>query len=166
MQFPFNNKRSFQYTNKECLDINCALDLIDSNGTGINALSLNETFTYILLKVKEGGDLEEDLDDTINKLTDLFISGFNEQIGLLINALLNTTIINLVNQKINEYLYSISCPGIADTEISKIDIYKTSIASGIIGPFFLLLIFLPYILGKACQKRKKKKSLTKMKKIK
>ena len=52
LQFPFNNKRSFQYTNKECLDINCALDLIDSNGTGINALSLNETFTYILLKVK------------------------------------------------------------------------------------------------------------------
>ena len=166
LQFPFNNKRSFEYTNKECLDMNCTLDLLDSNGTGINALSLNETFTYILVKVKEGGDLEEDLDDTINKFTDLFISCFNEQMGILINAFINTTIINLVIRKINEYLYGVSCPGIADTEINEIDIYKTSITSGIIGSFFLLLIFLPYILGKACQKRKKKKYLTKMKRIK
>ena len=55
-QFPFNNKRSFEYTNRECLDMNCTLDLIDSNETGITALSLNETFNYILVKVKEGGD--------------------------------------------------------------------------------------------------------------
>ena len=56
LQFPFNNKRSFEYTNEECLDMNCTLDLIDSNETGITALSLNETFNYILVKVKEGGD--------------------------------------------------------------------------------------------------------------
>ena len=155
LQFPFNNKKSFEYTNEECLDMNCAIDLIDSNGTGINALSLNETFTYILLEVKEGGDLEEDLDDTISKLTDLFITGFNDQIGLLINALLNTTIINLANQKLNEYLYGVSCPGIADPENSEVDIYKTSMAVGAMGIVFLLFIFSPYILGKACQKGNK-----------
>ena len=88
--------------------MDCIIDLIDSNGTGINALSLNETFKYILLEVKEGGDLEEDLDDTISKITDLFITGFNKQIDILINVLLNTTLINLANQKLNEFLYPVT----------------------------------------------------------
>ena len=88
--------------------MDCIIDLIDSNGTGISALSLNETFKYILLEVKEGGDLEEDLDDTISKITDLFITGFNEQIDILINVLLNTTLINLANKKLNEFLYPVT----------------------------------------------------------
>ena len=108
LQIPFNNTRSFQYTHKECLDMDCIIDLIDSNGTGINALSLNETFKYILLEVKEDGDLEDDLDDTISKITDLFITGFNKQIDILINVLLNTTLINLANQKLNEFLYPVT----------------------------------------------------------
>ena len=108
LQIPFNNTRSFQYTQQECLNVDCIIDLIDSNGTGINALSLNETFKYILLEVKEGGDLEEDLDDTISKITDLFITGFNKQIDILINVLLNTTLINLANQKLNEFLYPVT----------------------------------------------------------
>ena len=29
LQFPFNNKRSFEYTNEECLDMNCTIDLIE-----------------------------------------------------------------------------------------------------------------------------------------
>ena len=157
LQFPFNNKRSLKYSNEECFDMNCVIDLIDSNGTGINALSLNEKLTYVLLDVKEGGDLEEDLDDTINKLADLFITGFSDQIGLLINAFLNTTIINLANQKLNEYLYGISCPGIPDEEISEIEVYQTSMAFGIMGFVFLLFIFWPYILGKACKKRNHEK---------
>ena len=52
IQFPFNNKKSFEYTNQECLNVTCAVDLIDSNGTGINALSLKEAFKFILLELK------------------------------------------------------------------------------------------------------------------
>ena len=48
LQLPFNNKRAEAYTNRECLNLDCVLDLVDSNGTGITALSLNETFNYIL----------------------------------------------------------------------------------------------------------------------
>ena len=157
LQFPFNNKRSFEYTNQECLTPNCIIDLIDSNGTGITALSLNETFTYILLEVKEGGDLEEDLDELIDKLTDLFIAGFDEQIGLLINALLNNTIINLANEKINEYLYPINCPGVEDPDDSEIDKGMTTMASCTAFGLFTLLIFLPYILCKARPKDKGEK---------
>ena len=69
--------------------------------------------------------------------------------------MLNTTIINLANQKLNEYLYGVSCPGIADPENSEVDIYKTSMAVGAMGIVFLLFIFSPYILGKACQKGNK-----------
>ncbi len=55
LQLPIDNKKSKDYTNKECLNLDCVMDLVDDNGTGITALSLNETFTFnkwykILLK--------------------------------------------------------------------------------------------------------------------
>lgn len=87
---PINEKKAKDYTNKECLNLDCITDLADSNGTGVTALSLNETFTYIVLEVDEEGGLEEDVDDTIDKLVQLFISSFDDKISLLINALLNT----------------------------------------------------------------------------
>lgn len=156
-QFPFNNKKSFQYTNKECLNISCILDLIDSNGTGISSISLNETFTYITLEAKEGGYLEEDLDDTISRLTDLFITGFDNNIAILINALVNTTLINLVNKKINEYLYSAKCTELKDEEFSEINIVKASTSVGVCVGIFLILIFSPYILRKAFKKKKEER---------
>ena len=159
LQFPFNDKKSLEYTNEECLNATCIIDLMDSNGTGINALSLNETFTYITLEVKEGGDLEEGLDDTISKLTELFIKGFDNEIGRLINALLNTTIINFANKKVNEYLSSVNCPGIKDPDYSEVDVVKTSAAVGACVGIFLMFIFSPYILCKAFKKKKEERTV-------
>ena len=155
VQFPFNNKRAKEYSNQECLNMDCVLDLIDSNGTGITALSLNETFNYILLEVKEGEELEEDLDDTLDKMTKLFVSNFNNQIGLLINVLLNSTVINLVNNKLNEFLYSKNCPGKPDPGINELNVSMTSIGSVSSLALFTIFIFFPYILGKACKKDKR-----------
>ena len=157
LQFPFNDKKSLEYTNEECLNATCIIDLMDSNGTGINALSLNETFTYITLEVKEGGDLEEGLDDTISKLTELFIKGLDNEIGRLINALLNTTIINFANKKVNEYLSSVNCPGIKDPDYSEVDVVKTTAAVGACIGIFLMFIFSPYILCKAFKKKKEER---------
>ena len=159
LQFSFNDKRAKEYTSEECLDVDCVLDLVDSNGTGITALSLDETFTYILLEVKEGGELEEDLDDTIDKLVRLFVNSFNDQIGLLINALLNSTVINLANNKLNEFLYSKNCPGKPDPDDSEIDATYTSVAAVSALSLFTLFILFPYILGKACKKDKKENLL-------
>ena len=125
----------------------------DSNGTGITALSLNEIFSYILLEVDQSyGGLEEDVDDTIDKLISLFIGSFEDKIGLLINALLNTTVIDFANEQIKNYLYASSCPGIPDVYESQIDILITSLGGFIAFSIFILLIFYPYILGKACGK--------------
>ena len=155
LQFPFNNERIKEYTDQECVNLDCVIDLADSNGTGITSMSLKETFNYILLEIKEGENLEEDLDDTIEKITDLFISSFNDQIGLLINSFLNTTVINLINNKLNEFLYSKNCPGVQNPEYNEIDSTITSFVT--IGAFiiFSFLIFFPYILGKSCKKNKK-----------
>ena len=158
-QFPYNNKKFFAYSNKECLNAKCALDLIDTNGTGINSLSLNETFAYITLEAKEGEDLDEDLDDTISRLTDLFITCLDNDISLLINALINKTLINSVNKKINEYLSNVTCPGIKDPVSSEINIVKTPAAVGVCVCIFLILIFSPYILCKASKKKKKERIL-------
>jgi len=152
IQFPFNNKRSKEYTNQECLNLDCVIDLVDSNGTGITALSLNETFHYLTLEIKGGEDLEEDLSDAVEKLADLFISGFNNEIGLLINGLLNTSVINFANKKLNEFLYPKNCPGIPEPDDSQVDATITSISVISAGAAFLALMFCPYILGRACKK--------------
>ena len=152
IQLPFNDRRAKEYRNQECLTLDCVLDLVDSNGTGITYLSLNETFTYLLLESKTGDDLEEDLDETINRLTTLFITYFNEQIASLLNTLLNTTVINLANQKINEFLYPKSCPDVPDPDMTEIDLNYTSISAALAFFFFGVIIFYPYILGKACGK--------------
>ena len=151
IQLPVNNKKSIKYSDKECLTLDCITDLADSNGTGITAFSLNETFTYIILDIVQKGSLENDLEDTIDKIINLFISNFDDKIPLFINALLNNTVINLVNEKINNYLYSTSCPGLPDEDDSEINKLITSIA--FISAFFLfiIIIFFPYILGKACK---------------
>ena len=155
VQLPFNNKRSFEYTNNECLNLGCIFNLIDSNGTGISYLAFNETFTYITLGVKDGGYLEEDLDDTISRLTDLFITGFDNEIGLLINAILNNTVINLLNKKINEFIYSKSfCKGIKDPTYEIIDVVAMSTSIGVCVGIFFMFIFSPYILCKAFKKKK------------
>ena len=155
IQFPFNNKRSKEFTNQECLNLDCVIDLVDSNGTGITALSLNETFHYLTLEIKGGEDLEEDLSDAVEKLADLFISGFNNEIGLLINGLLNTSVINFANKKLNEFLYPKNCPGIPEPDDSQVDATITSISVISAGAAFLALMFCPYILGRACKKDNK-----------
>ena len=152
IQLPVNSKKLKDYTNKQCLNLDCISDLADSNGTGITALSLNETFTYIILEVDQEGGLEQDVDDTISKIVDLFVSSFVDKISLFINALLNTTVIDLANKEINNYLYSASCPNIQDPEDNEIDKSITSIAGISAFCFFIALIFFPYILGKACGK--------------
>ena len=160
IQFPFNDKKANkEYTNEECLNLDCALDLIDSNGTGITSLSLKEKFNYMLLDIKRGEDLEEDLSDAFEKVTDLFISNFNDQIGLLINALINGTLINLVNNKLNQFLYSKNCPELPEIKKSEIDISITTIAGVSVSLIFIFLIFYPYILGKGCKKETKEKQI-------
>ena len=151
IQLPINNKKSSLYSDKECLTLDCITDLADANGTGITAFSLNETFTYIILDIVEKSSLENDLEDTIDKIINLFISNFDDKIPLFINALLNKTAINFVNEKINNYLYSTSCPGLPDEEVSEVNKLMTTIA--FISAFFLfiIIIFFPYILGKACK---------------
>lgn len=117
------------------------------------------TFSNILLEIKGGSDLEEDLSETIEKIADLFISGFNDQIGLLINALLNRTVINLANDKLNEFLYSMNCPGVPELDDTQVDKTITSIAYISVSSLFFIFIFFPYILGKACKKGKNKNQI-------
>ena len=152
IQLPINEKKGKEYSDKECLTLDCIADLADSNGTGVTALSLNETFTYIILEVDQQGGLEEDVDDTISKLVDLFIRSFDDKIPLFLNALLNTTVIDLLNGYINNYLYTTSCPGIPNPDDNEIDMSYTSGAFLIAFILFSALIFYPYILGKACGK--------------
>ena len=159
IQLPVNNKKSNYYTNKECLTLDCITDLADQNGTGITEFSLDENFTYIIFDIFQKSSLENDLEDTINKLVGLFVSNFDDKIPLFINAFLNKTGINFVNEKINNYLESTSCPTLPDPDDSEIDKNITSIAFISAFCLFIILIFFPYILGKARKKENNKEQI-------
>ena len=149
LQMPLNREELMKYTDRQCLNLECAADLADSTGTGIASLSLNESFTYLLLEVddKEKG-LEDDLDDAIDKLVKLFVSSFDGQISILINAFLNSTVINLINEEINNYLNKASCHKIEDPEFSEIEKNWTMAASASAIFLFFLLILFPYFIYK------------------
>ena len=159
IQLPVHNKKSNYYTNKECLTLDCITDLADQNGTGITQFSLDENFTYIIFDIFQKSSLENDLEDTINKLVGLFVSNFDDKIPLFINAFLNKTGINFVNEKINNYLESTSCPTLHDPDDSEIDKNITSIAFISAFCLFIILIFFPYILGKARKKENNKEQI-------
>ena len=148
IQIPLNNKKLNEYSNKECLNYECFLNLIDPNGAGISSLYLNENFNNIEIEGDEEENLEKDLFDTINKLNNLVGLIFGDNINLLINSFMNSTIINFINAQINNYLYSKNCPKIPDSENSEVHKLATIICSVSLFVLFILIIFFPYILGK------------------
>ena len=152
IQLPINGEKAKGYTDKECLNLDCVLDLADDNGTGITFLSVNETFNYINLKISQESGLEDNLNEAIDKLIDLFISSFENKFNCFINAMLNKTLIDLVNSQINNYLYTNYCPGIKNPDDNEINKLYTSCAFSASFFVFLVLIFCPYILGRACKK--------------
>ena len=159
IQLPVDGKKALRYTDKECLNLDCVLDLPDDNGTGITALSLNETFNYINLKIVQQSGLEDNLNEAIDKLINLFISSFENKFSFFINAMLNKTVIDFANNQINNYLYTNYCPGIKNPDDNEINRLYTSCAFSAAFFVFLILIFCPYILGKDCKKKNSKKNL-------
>ncbi len=59
-------------------------------------------------------DLEEDVDLLIDQISTLFIGAYNDKIPLFINALIISTIIDLINSLINKNLFQQTCPPLKD----------------------------------------------------
>ncbi len=147
MQLPSYSGRVDNYSNAQCLNLQCIIDLFDEKGTGINQLSLNESFEYIKLQAGNG-ELEKEIDNLINDLVGLFIDNYKSQIPAFLNAILNSTLIDKVNNLTSNYMIKNECNNsIIDSEESEIKISVTiwAIVGAII--LYLLLIIFPYILG-------------------
>ena len=153
LQLPSHKGRAGTYSNKQCLNLNCIVDLFDANGTGITLLSLNETFDYI--KIQAGhGELEEDIDKLLNDLIGLFVDSYKNQIPAFLNALINSTLIDLANDYLNKYLYETKCdPNLNDNDESEINSLMTIIAVTGAIIFFSLIIYFPYIKGSSMNKK-------------
>ena len=152
IQLPSISGKADTYSNKQCLNLECIINLFDNEGTGINQLSLNETFEYI--KIQAGnGELEKDIDNLINDLVGLFIDSYKNQIPAFLNAILNSTLIDKVNNLTSNYMIKTKCDDtIKDEEESEIEPRITTLAviSALLLYFFLIIF--PYILGNGCKK--------------
>ncbi len=144
LQTPIEEGRAPSYSSKQCLNLGCILDLFDKNGTGINSLSLIESFQYINIQHGEG-DLEEDVDLLLDQISTLFVGAYNDKIPIFINAIINSTIIDLINGLINTNLYQQTCPPLKDVVKKELNITFTSIAVITALVIFFIIIFNPYI---------------------
>ena len=144
LQTPIEEGRAPSYSSKQCLNLGCILDLFDKNGTGINSLSLIESFQYINIQHGEG-DLEEDVDLLLDQISTLFVGAYNDKIPIFINAIINSTIIDLINGLINTNLYQQTCPPLKDVHKIGVNITFTSIAVITALVIFFIIIFNPYI---------------------
>ena len=159
IQTPIEEGKPSSYSSKQCLNLGCILDLFDKNGTGINSLSLTESFQYINIQHGEG-DLEEDVDLLIDQISTLFVGAYNDKIPLFINVLINSTIIDLINGLINKNLFQQTCPPLKDDHDMGINYKFTSIGllCGLV--IFFLIIFNPYIKERNKLKKQHKSQLT------
>jgi hypothetical protein len=144
LQLPIKKGKASTYSSKQCLNLGCILDLFDKNGTGINSLSLIESFQYINIQHGEG-DLEEDVDLLLDQISTLFVGAYNDKIPIFINAIINSTIIDLINGLINTNLYQQTCPPLKDVVKKELNITFTSIAVITALVIFFIIIFNPYI---------------------
>ena len=151
MQLPSSSGKLDAYTNKDCLNLECILDLADANGTGIIFLNLNETFNNISIYGRKG-ELEEDIDNFIDEIIKLFLYNYQSKMPIFLNAILNSTLIDLLNNYTREYLFKTVCPNIPDPDDGEVNIPMT--LSAISGAFilFFIIIFFPYIIGNGCKK--------------
>ena len=151
MQLPSYSGKVDNYSNKQCLNLQCIINLLDENGTGINQLNLNESFEYIKLQAGNAG-LEEEIDKLINDLVGLFIDSYKNQIPAFINAILNSTLINKINNVTSNYMINTKCEDIKDNEESEIHIPITICAVTGALLLYLFIIIYPYIFGTGCKK--------------
>ncbi len=153
LQVPSIKGKAGSYSNKQCLNLDCIIDLFDSNGTGITLLSLNESFDYIRIQAGHG-DLEEDVDKILDDLIALFVDSYKTKIPAFLNAIINSTLIDLANSYLNDFLYRTSCDSnLLDPDDGELNVPMTiSAVSGALV-LFTLIIFFPYILHSSNKKK-------------
>ena len=143
IQTPIEEGKPSSYSSKQCLNLGCILDLFDKNGTGINSLSLTESFQYINIQHGEG-DLEEDVNSLLDKLINLFVQSYTEQIPEFMGAIINDTLINKINSLLNVFLYQQKCLVLKDPNGSQVD-YPITTAAVISSLVLFMIIIFPYI---------------------
>ena len=152
LQTPIEEGRAPSYSSKQCLNLGCILDLFDKNGTGINSLSLTETFQYI--NIQHGkGDLEEDVDILLDQLINLFVESYTEKIPEFMSAIINDTLINKINSFAHDFFNQQKCENIQDPNDSQID-YPITITAFICSLGLFAFLILPYYRYKKLIKNK------------
>ena len=147
LQVPSIKGKVGNYSNKQCLNLDCIIDLLDSNGTGITLLNLNETFDYIRIQAGHG-ELEEDVDKLLDDLIGLFVDSYKTKIPTFLNAIINSTLIDLANNYLSIYLNKFECDkNLKDPDDGEVNVKMTT--GAISGAFILfsLIVFFPYIKG-------------------
>jgi hypothetical protein len=81
----------------------------------------------------------------LDQISTLFVGAYNDKIPIFINAIINSTIIDLINGLINTNLYQQTCPPLKDVQENGVNYKITSIGliTGLI--IFFIIIFNPYI---------------------
>ena len=101
------------YTDSQCLDLDCLLALASPEGTGMTMLDFNTTINNITL-LAESQSMDKEVRDFFNNIIKFFVDNYYDVIPAFLNGFINEFAIDNVNKLINQTLTTANCQYIAD----------------------------------------------------
>ncbi|KAH0792051.1 hypothetical protein GPJ56_004060 [Histomonas meleagridis] len=139
------------YTNTQCTDINCLKNLLSTEGTGSTYLKFITSIESINL-IASKQDMEVKIREFINNIVKLFVENYREIIPPFLNSYINTYVLQIVNEKLNQLLINENdCPYLPDPPYNEFVAWTTLLAVGVgAGLVFIMLIIV--LIVQKCRK--------------
>eukprot|EP01105_Mastigella_eilhardi_P004641 TRINITY_DN161_c0_g1_i1.p1 TRINITY_DN161_c0_g1~~TRINITY_DN161_c0_g1_i1.p1 ORF type:complete len:1006 (-),score=278.27 TRINITY_DN161_c0_g1_i1:44-3061(-) len=115
MQVAFEAYRAENFTNAMCRDLHCFLSLFYGNGTALTRLLLNISTASLGILAK-GGDLEQDVDATLDAVLALLTGSFESCIPAFLNGFVSGPLLLAANDIIAHGLSNNTCEHIPDSK--------------------------------------------------
>lgn len=138
------------YTDKMSLNLDCLLGLLSSDGTYISHLNLTTFVNTLALKMSEDietGSVDEGINLLINNFATLFVDNFKDIIPVFLNAIVDTNIIDLLNNLLLGALNNSNCSYIEDDPFVQISSTGTAVPFTFAVIFALLLAIPIFLFG-------------------
>ena len=129
------------YTNSQCLDLNCLMALASPNGTALTMLDFNTSINNITL-LAESEAMDKEVRDFFNNIIKFFVDNYKEVIPAFLNGFINEFAVKNINNLLNQTLTENHCDYIEDPPYRDFQAWPTAAVLGASCAVMILLYVL------------------------
>ncbi|EAY09767.1 hypothetical protein TVAG_414190 [Trichomonas vaginalis G3] len=138
--------RGTDYTNAQCLDIDCIGALFDKDSTAMTNINLTTTLTNATIQLLSG-QMTSTFNEAINRVLNFIAIHFGRFTGAFITGMIHDKVIPMVNNLITGAIGNATCKDNPDPEYHEVATGSTLIAVIVLGGFGVGFSFFAIILG-------------------